>query len=217
MSRSRELGVAVSEAIRRGMSSRAQRGDLSPSMVRSLALLGTTQRSDHHGPAGLVITCGHLFDDRPEKLVLFVETALILRQQTVEVMKGHRIKDSPLRMSRAIHARQGGRMASRNEPSSWTRPRLPEGKARTPSQRSESEHEADSRSWYPTRKTKTTSDGKPRPLFSAFCPRYGQFFFHNTDILFVNRLFRISYNCNSIHFLYAASPSCFLLFTRRKA
>jgi hypothetical protein len=53
---------------------------------------------------------------RTAKPVLPLETTLILHQEPVEMMEKHPVKDRPLRMSRMIHSRHGGRIASRNEP-----------------------------------------------------------------------------------------------------
>jgi hypothetical protein len=36
---------------------------------------------DHHGPAGLVMTCGHFLDNRAEEAVRLLEAALVLRQK----------------------------------------------------------------------------------------------------------------------------------------
>jgi hypothetical protein len=49
----------------------------------------------------------------------------MLSQEPVEMMEDYPIKDGPLRMSRTIDSRHGGRMASRNGPTSWIGPRLP--------------------------------------------------------------------------------------------
>jgi len=59
----------------------------------------------------------------PEKAILLLETDLILGQEALEVMEKHPIKDSPLRMSRTIDSRHGGRNAPRNRPTSCIRRR----------------------------------------------------------------------------------------------
>ena len=55
-------------------------------------------------------------DDGPEEAVLLLEAALILGQEPVEVMKQHSVEDGPLGMPRPIHARHGGKVASRSGP-----------------------------------------------------------------------------------------------------
>ena len=67
-------------------------------------------------------------DDRPEEALFLLETSLILGQEPVEIMKKHPVEDGPLRISRTIDSRHGGRMASRNGSKSRIRPRL-SGKA----------------------------------------------------------------------------------------
>jgi hypothetical protein len=62
------------------------------------------------------MTCGHFFDDRPEVAVLLLETALILRQESVEIVKENAVEDGALGMPGTIHARYGGKKASRNGP-----------------------------------------------------------------------------------------------------
>ena len=75
--------------------------------------------------AAVEIALDHLLDDRPEKTVLPLETTLILSQEPVEMIEYHSVKDGPLRMTRTIDARHGGRMASRNGPTSRIRPPPP--------------------------------------------------------------------------------------------
>jgi hypothetical protein len=99
-----------------------------------------TQASDDRGTpdagepafriAAVKILLDHLLNDRSEKPILIVsrlrtakpvfplETTLILRQEPVEMMRQHPIKDRSLRMSRTIASRHGGREASRNGPTS---------------------------------------------------------------------------------------------------
>ena len=52
--------------------------------------------------AAVDVALDHLLDDRPEETVLLLKMALILRQESVEVMKYHPVECSPFRMSRAI-------------------------------------------------------------------------------------------------------------------
>ena len=92
-------------------------------------LLGAVRTPDAGEPAAGIaavkILLDHLLDDRPEKTVLPLETTLMLNQEPVEMMEEYPVKDGPLRMSRTIDSRHGGRMASRNGPKSRIRPRLP--------------------------------------------------------------------------------------------
>jgi len=84
-------------------------------------LLATVRTTDAGEPtAGIAtvqITLDDFFDDRPEVAVLLLKTSLVLRQEPVKVMEQHPIEDSPLGMSRTIHSRHNGRMASRTGPS----------------------------------------------------------------------------------------------------
>jgi len=66
--------------------------------------------------AAVKIALNDFLDNRAEKAVWLLEAALVLRQELVEIMEQDPIKDSPLRMSRTIHSRHSGRMASRNGP-----------------------------------------------------------------------------------------------------
>jgi hypothetical protein len=54
----------------------------------------------------------HFFDDRPEVALLPLETGLILGDKPLEMMEQYPVEDGPLRMSRTINSRYGGRMAS---------------------------------------------------------------------------------------------------------
>jgi hypothetical protein len=51
---------------------------------------------------GLVMTCCHLLNDRPEKTIFPLESALILSQEPVKIVKKHLVEDCPFRMSRTI-------------------------------------------------------------------------------------------------------------------
>ncbi|MDI6699602.1 MAG: hypothetical protein QME85_11840 [Candidatus Saccharicenans sp.] len=55
------------------------------------------------GVTTVEIALDDFFDDRAQEAILLLEAALILRQEAVEVMEEHPIKDSPLRMSGAIN------------------------------------------------------------------------------------------------------------------
>jgi len=70
------------------------------------SLLSTVGTTDAGKPtarvAAVQIALHNLLDDRPEEAILLLETALILRQESVEVMKYHPVECSPFRMSRAI-------------------------------------------------------------------------------------------------------------------
>jgi hypothetical protein len=98
-------------------------------------LLGAVRTPDAGKPAARIaaveVAVHDLLDDRPEEAILLLEAALILRQESVEVMKYHPVECSPFRMSRAIDSRHGGRKASRNGPMSHIGPRLP-GKREEP-------------------------------------------------------------------------------------
>ena len=69
--------------------------------------------------AEVEIALHDLFDDRPEKTVLPLETGLILSQEPIEIMKEHPEEDGPLWMSGTVDSRHSRRMASRNGPTSW--------------------------------------------------------------------------------------------------
>ena len=60
-----------------------------------------------------------VLDDRPEVAVGLLET-LVFRDKTLKMMEKHAIENGPLRTSRTIDSRHGGRKASRNGPSSRT-------------------------------------------------------------------------------------------------
>jgi hypothetical protein len=63
-------------------------------------------------------------DDRPEIPILPLEPVFIGGEETVEMMGKHPVKNRPLRMSRTIDSRHGGRNASGNGPTSPRRPDL---------------------------------------------------------------------------------------------
>ena len=83
-------------------------------------LLGTVRTTDAGKPAARVaaleVALDHLLDDRSKKAVLFLETALIVRQEAVKIVKEHPVQDGAFRISRTIHSGHDGRMASRNGP-----------------------------------------------------------------------------------------------------
>jgi len=66
--------------------------------------------------AAVKILLDDLLDDRTEIAVRLLEAALILRQEVIEVVEQNPVEDGPLRMTRTIGCRHGGRMASRNGP-----------------------------------------------------------------------------------------------------
>jgi hypothetical protein len=68
--------------------------------------------------AAVKILLHDVLDDRPEIAVCLLETFLVFRDEALEMMEKHPVEDGPLRMSRAIDSRHGGRKASRNGPSS---------------------------------------------------------------------------------------------------
>jgi hypothetical protein len=67
--------------------------------------------------AAIEVSFNDFLDDGPEEAGLLLEAALVFCQETVEVMKQHSVEDGSLGMPRTIHARHGGRVASRNGPS----------------------------------------------------------------------------------------------------
>jgi hypothetical protein len=91
------------------------------------SLLATVRTADAGKAAARIaaveVALDDLLDDRTEEAVLLLETSLILGQEPVEMMEQHPIEDGPLRMSRTIDSRHGGRMASRNGPTSRIGPR----------------------------------------------------------------------------------------------
>jgi hypothetical protein len=70
--------------------------------------------------------------------MLLLETALILGQEPVEVMKEHPVERRAFGMSRTVHSRHSGRMASRNGPKLGIRWRLPEKRGKAQIQKPES-------------------------------------------------------------------------------
>jgi hypothetical protein len=70
------------------------------------------------GVAAVEVALDHILDYGPEEAILLLEAALIVCQETVEVMKQHSVEDGPLRMPRTIHS-HGGRRTPRNRPRLW--------------------------------------------------------------------------------------------------
>ena len=68
------------------------------------------------GVAAVEVTLDHLLDDRAEEAILLLETALILGQETIKVVKKHPVEDSPLRMSGTINSCHSRSFSSRNRP-----------------------------------------------------------------------------------------------------
>jgi len=102
--------------------------------------------------AAVEILLDHLFDDRTEKAVCALKTRLIFGDETVEMMTHHPVEDGPLRMSRSIHSRHGGREAPRNGPTSGNRPPPPGTRScRRPARRASGP------------KSSTAVDARPRP------------------------------------------------------
>jgi hypothetical protein len=52
--------------------------------------------------AAVEVALDDFFDDGPEEAVLLLETALILGQETIKVMKEHLVEDGALRMSGTV-------------------------------------------------------------------------------------------------------------------
>jgi hypothetical protein len=69
------------------------------------------------GVAAIEVLFDHLFDDRTEKSVFPLKSALIFRDKPLEMMEQHPIEDGSLRMTRAIDSRHIGNEESRNAPS----------------------------------------------------------------------------------------------------
>jgi hypothetical protein len=88
--------------------------------------------------AAIEVSFNDFLDDGPKEAVWLLEAALILGQEPVEVMKQHLVENSALRMPRTIHSRHSGRMDSKNGPSSWIRPLLPENRGGAPAGQFES-------------------------------------------------------------------------------
>jgi hypothetical protein len=57
--------------------------------------------------------------------MLPLETVFIFGDKPLEMMKQHQVEDGPLRMSGTIDSCHGGRIASRNGPTSRIGPHLP--------------------------------------------------------------------------------------------
>ena len=71
--------------------------------------------------AAVKIPLDHVLDDRPEIPKLPLEPVLVLRQEPVEMMEKHPVKDCPLRMSRTIDARHIRNADSKNVPGGYKR------------------------------------------------------------------------------------------------
>ena len=70
------------------------------------------------GVTAVQVALDDLLDDRPEEAVLLLEAALVLDEESVEIVKENAVEDGALGMPGTIHARHGAKMASRNRPSS---------------------------------------------------------------------------------------------------
>jgi hypothetical protein len=66
--------------------------------------------------AAIEVALNDFLDNRPEEPMLFLEAALILREELIEVMEQHPVEDGTLGMSRTIGSRHGGRRAPRKGP-----------------------------------------------------------------------------------------------------
>jgi len=66
--------------------------------------------------AAVEIAFDDLLDDRPEMTVLLLKTALVDRQEPVEVVEQDPIEDGALRMTRAVDSRHIGKADSRSVP-----------------------------------------------------------------------------------------------------
>jgi hypothetical protein len=95
------------------------------------AIFPTQRTADAGKPTARVaavdVALDDFFDDRTEEAILFLKTSLILRQETVELMKQHPVEDGPLGMSRTVNSCHSRSFSSGNGP--WPRiwPILPEG------------------------------------------------------------------------------------------
>jgi len=82
-----------------------------------LATVGTTDAGKPTARVAAVeVALDDFFDDRPEEAILLLEAALILRQESVEIVEEHAVEDGALGMSGAVDSGHEGRMASRNGP-----------------------------------------------------------------------------------------------------
>ncbi len=64
----------------------------------------------------LVMTCGHLLDNRTKIAILSLKPVLILQEKSIEVMKKHSIENTTFRMTLVINPCHGSRDDSRNGP-----------------------------------------------------------------------------------------------------
>jgi hypothetical protein len=100
------------------------------------ALLPTFRTADAGksaaGVAAVEIALDDLLDDRPEETVWLLKATLVLDEESVEIVKEHPVEDGALGMPRTIHARHGGKMASRNGPSPRSWPDAPEKTGKAP-------------------------------------------------------------------------------------
>jgi hypothetical protein len=68
------------------------------------------------GVTAVEIALDDLLDDGPKEAVWLLKAALVLDQESVEIVKENAVEDGALGMPRAIHARHDGKTASRNGP-----------------------------------------------------------------------------------------------------
>jgi len=62
------------------------------------------------------MTCGHLLDDRPEITIVPLESALVFRDEPLEMMEKHLVENGTFRMTRTVDSRHIGNEESRNAP-----------------------------------------------------------------------------------------------------
>jgi len=68
------------------------------------------------GVTAVEIALDDLLDDGPKEAVLLLKAALVLDEESVEIVKENAVEDGALGMPGTIHARHGGKMASRSGP-----------------------------------------------------------------------------------------------------
>jgi hypothetical protein len=108
-----------------------------------------------HRIAAVEILLHNILDHRTQEAVLPLKPALVFSEKLRKVMKKHPIEDGALRMSKTINPCHGRSHTSRNGPTSWIRPPLPEKAARALAQKNESGQENVNRCLRSSRKMET--------------------------------------------------------------
>jgi hypothetical protein len=68
------------------------------------------------------MTFGHLFDDRPEITIVPLESALVFRDEPLEMIEKHPVENGTFRMTRTVDSRHIGNEESRNAPGRGSKP-----------------------------------------------------------------------------------------------